>query len=76
MHYGKPLLVLDIGAADAAMRTRAWLDKLLAPRGDVTPVHLAIGGPRESEAPGIYRKARVFAGVLFDDLLQAQEAAA
>ena len=50
--------------------------ELLAPRGDVTPVHLAIGGPRESEVLGIYRKARVFAGVLFDDLLQAQEAAA
>ncbi len=75
-HYGKPLLVVDIGAPDAAVRARAWLDKLLAPYGDVTPVHLAIGGPRESEAPGIYRKARVFIGGLLDDLMQAQEAAA
>ena len=74
--YGKPLLVVDIGTTEAAVRARAWLDALLAPRGDVTPVRLAIGGPRESEAPGIFRKARVFIGVLFDDLMQAQEAAA
>jgi Circularly permutated YpsA SLOG family len=74
--YGKPLLVADIGAADAPARVRAWLDTLLAKRGDVTPVHLAIGGPRESEAKGIYRKARYFVGVLLDDLMQAQEAAA
>jgi hypothetical protein len=75
-HYGKPLLTVDIGASDAAPRARAWLDALLAPRGDVTPFHLAIGGPRESEAPGIFRKARAFIGGLLDDLTQAQEAAA
>ena len=74
--YGKPLLVVDVGATDAPARARVWLDKLLAKRGDVTPVRLAIGGPRESEAKGIFRKARQFVGVLLDDLLQAQDAAA
>ena len=59
--FGKPLLVVDLGKADAAMRVRAWLETLLASR-DETPFRVAIGGPRESEAKGIYEKARVFLG--------------
>jgi Circularly permutated YpsA SLOG family len=59
--YGKPLLVVDLGKADAAMRVRAWLEALLASH-DETPFRVAIGGPRESEAKGIYEKARVFLG--------------
>lgn len=62
--YHKPLLVLDVGARDAAARARAWLNGLLAPHTQ-TPFRLAVGGPRESEAPGIYDKARaVVAGLL------------
>jgi len=47
----KPLLVLDVGAADSAARLSSWL-------AEVKPDVLGIGGPRESEAPGIYDKAR------------------
>lgn len=56
--YAKPLLVFDVGAADAVERVTAWLGKLLATHGPDTPFRLAIGGPRESEAPGIYLKAK------------------
>jgi hypothetical protein len=47
--YAKPHLIVDIDAPDAAGRIRAWLG---ANPGLQT---LSIGGPRESEAPGIYR---------------------
>jgi len=57
--FGRPLLVVDLGKA--AMCVRAWLDALLASHNE-TPFRLAIGGPRESEAKGIYEKARVFLG--------------
>ena len=49
--YAKPSLIVDIDARDAAERIRAWLGKHPA-------IHvLGIGGPRESEARGIYRSA-------------------
>lgn len=47
----KPCLIVDIDAGDAAERIRAWLDE------NPTIRVLGIGGPRESEAPGIYRAA-------------------
>lgn len=56
---GKPLLVVDVGAADAAAQVRAWFAPLLAAHEGETPFRLAVGGPRESEAKGIYGKARV-----------------
>jgi len=34
---------------------------------------LAIGGPRESEAPGIYAKARAFIDALLDLVERASE---
>ena len=49
--YAKPHLIVDIDAPDAAGRIRAWL----AANPDLQI--LSIGGPRESEAPGIYRAA-------------------
>ncbi len=62
--YGKPLKVLDVAAPEAAAQARAWLDGLFAAHTE-TLFRLAIGGPRESEAPGIYAKARaVVAGVI------------
>jgi hypothetical protein len=51
---GRPLLGIDIDADAALARTRDWIaahDDALA---------LCIGGPRESEAPGIHAKARRF----------------
>ena len=47
----KPCLIVDIDADDAADSIRVWLDENPAIRV------LGIGGPRESEAPGIYRAA-------------------
>jgi len=49
---GRPWLALDIAVPDSEARLRAWL-------GTVKPAVLSIGGPRESETPGIYAKARV-----------------
>jgi hypothetical protein len=61
---GKPLLVIDVGAADAGAQARAWLAPLLAAHQGEAPFRLAVGGPRESEAPGIYQKARAFVQML------------
>jgi Circularly permutated YpsA SLOG family len=57
--YGKPLLVVDVDTKDAAARVREWLAALLAAHKGEAPFRLAVGGPRESEAKGIYEKARV-----------------
>ena len=50
---GKPHIVIDIEAPDARARARAFLE--VEARGT-----LCVAGPRESEAPGIYAKARTF----------------
>jgi len=60
-NYGKPLLVVDIDNSDSLPKTCAWLAARLASHGD-TPFRFAVGGPRESEAKGIYEKAKVFLG--------------
>lgn len=63
--YGKPFRVVDVDAPQASERVRAWLAALLAAFEGDGPFKLAVGGPRESEAPGIYEKARgVLRGVL------------
>jgi hypothetical protein len=51
---GKPALVLDLDAGDVLEQARSFLD---LGEGDIA---LCIAGPRESEAPGIYAKAREF----------------
>jgi Circularly permutated YpsA SLOG family len=48
---GKPSIVIDVAAPDGAARLSAWLT-------EVGPAVLGVGGPRESEAPGIYERAR------------------
>jgi Circularly permutated YpsA SLOG family len=50
----KPCLVVDLGDGDALAEARAFVGE-----GEEALV-LGIGGPRESEAPGIYAKARTF----------------
>jgi hypothetical protein len=63
--YGKPLLVIDVGRPDAAARAAEWLAVQRRRFGE--QVTLGIGGPRESEVPGIYANARlILAGVLDD----------
>ena len=61
--HGKPQLVLDVNDPDAAVNAKTWLraqKKRFGPH-----MVLSIGGPRESEAPGIYKRARhVLAGLL------------
>jgi hypothetical protein len=56
--YAKPLLAVDVGAADAGEHATTWLAALLATHRSDAPFRLAIGGPRESEAPGVYEQAR------------------
>jgi Circularly permutated YpsA SLOG family len=48
---GKPWLVLDVSAADSRARLLAWL-------AEIRPDILSVGGPRESEALGIYEETR------------------
>ena len=56
---GKPLLVLELDGADAGQDAQRWLKQQLAACSG-SHLQLGIGGPRESEAPGIYRQAKVF----------------
>jgi hypothetical protein len=56
--YRKPLFVMKLGNADAARQAALWLRVQQARHG--AGLKLAIGGPRESEAPGIYQRGRAF----------------
>ncbi len=61
-HYRKPLFVADLANPDIVRHTGLWLRVQEAKhRGGLI---LAIGGPRESEAPGIYARARNFVATL------------
>jgi hypothetical protein len=54
--HGKPHLVLDVNDRDAVAHAKAWM---CAQRKRFGPhMGLSIGGPRESEAPGIYQRAK------------------
>jgi hypothetical protein len=56
--YRKPLLVADLDQGDAAERAGDWI---VARGRELGPAFsVAIGGPRESEAPGIYERALLF----------------
>ncbi len=61
---GKPCLVLDLDAKGAEERASVWLKTL------GSPLALSVGGPRESEAPGIYAKARPFLHALLSSVFQ------
>ena len=54
----KPCFIADLADPSAPANAKAWLAR-------VKPSALGIGGPRESEAPGIYRRAKVFLRALF-----------
>jgi hypothetical protein len=60
---GKPTLVIDLSEADAAAGAREWLQTQRARFG--AGLRLGIGGPRASEAPGVYDRARTFLSALF-----------
>ena len=62
--HGKAVLAVDTGDPQAAAAAAAWLDEQRRTRGpDLT---LSIGGPRESEAPGIYARARALLAAILD----------
>jgi hypothetical protein len=62
--HGKPLFIADLGEPDSLKRAGDWLRTQGAVYGD--RLSLAIGGPRESEAPGIYQRARSFLEALLN----------
>jgi hypothetical protein len=66
--HGKPLLIIDATDPDAARHAAIWV-KAQQQRfgGDMT---LSIGGPRESEAPGIYAWARLSIAEMLDHCLE------
>ena len=59
--FGKPILVIDLDAGGELERALAWLHQ-----GEELDLVLCIAGPRESEAPGIYAKARDFLRAALD----------
>ena len=62
--YRKPLLVVNLSQADVLRQAGLWLRVQQARHGNA--LKLAIGGPRESEAPGIYQRALTFIDALLD----------
>jgi hypothetical protein len=69
-HYGKPLLVADVSQPDTAAQVTDWL------RGQVerfgADMKLGVGGPRESEATGIYARAYALLASVFSAERRAQ----
>jgi hypothetical protein len=68
-HYRKPLYVAKLDDTDVLKHASLWLRVQQARHGD--NLKLAIGGPRESEAPDVYRRAKVFVEVLLDSAVAA-----
>ncbi len=67
--YRKPLYVADLDAPDMLKHAALWLRVQQARLQHTKPgadLKLAIGGPRESEAPGIYARAAKFIRALLD----------
>jgi hypothetical protein len=62
--YRKPVLVVNLQDSKTAEQARLWLRVQLARHGG--DLKLAIGGPRESEAPDIYRQTLGFIESLLD----------
>jgi Circularly permutated YpsA SLOG family len=56
--HRKPLLVVDLGDPESVAHAALWLR--VQQRRVGAELVLAIGGPRESEAPGIYAGATTF----------------
>jgi hypothetical protein len=64
--YRKPLFIARLGQADALRHAALWLRVQQARHG--AGLKLAVGGPRESEAPGIYQRAKALIAALMDAL--------
>jgi hypothetical protein len=66
--YRRPLLVVKLGETDMLNRAALWLrvQKARHEARHGAGLKLAIGGPRESEAPGIYARAAALIRALTD----------
>ncbi|XSG82681.1 MAG: putative molybdenum carrier protein [Methyloligella sp. ZOD6] len=63
--YDKALMVMNVEDEDDVERAGIWLTELLTAHTVDQDFQLSIGGPRESESPGIYQKTRdVLPGLL------------
>jgi len=62
--HGKPLLVIDASEPDAPTHAATWLKAQRKRFG--ADMALGIGGPRESEAPGIYARAKSLIAAMLD----------
>jgi Circularly permutated YpsA SLOG family len=62
--YRKPVFVASLGHADVLKDASLWLRVQQLRHG--TALKLAVGGLRESEAPGIYQRAMAFIYALID----------
>jgi Circularly permutated YpsA SLOG family len=60
--YRKPLFIADLAGPDMLKDATLWLRVQAVRHG--AGLKLAIGGPRESEAPGIYARAKHFIDML------------
>jgi Circularly permutated YpsA SLOG family len=69
--YRKPLLIVDLEDDERVERAALWLR--VQQRRIGADLALAIGGPRESEAPGIYARATAFIHALIDLAERADE---
>jgi hypothetical protein len=65
--HGKPFLVIDATEPHAPQRAAAWVKAQQLRFG--AEMTLSIGGPRESEAPGIYARARLLIAAMLDHYL-------
>ena len=60
--YRRPLFLADLASPEVLQDAALWLRVQQARYG--TDLKLAIGGPRESEAPGVYDSAKPFISAL------------
>ena len=64
--YRRPLLIARLGNGDTLRHAALWLRVQQARHG--ADLKLAVGGPRESEAPGIYQRSKSFVSALIDSV--------
>ena len=69
--YRKPLLIVDLQDPEPVERAALWLR--VQQRRVGPDLALAVGGPRESEAQGIYARATTFLHALIDLAERADE---
>jgi hypothetical protein len=62
--FMKPWFVADTSALGGVATFCEWFERVKAAAGAV-PLVLAIGGPRESESPGIYEAAAKYLAAFF-----------